>query len=440
MLPQEPNSKMEELLRAYAKKRREQGEPALQMHPATRKLLQDEVKRSLGSAAPPSRQSWQSLRWPLLALGGGFAALLVMFAVINMQMRQLLPATAPMNRNLSQANPVSKASAAVAEGSASPASGVSLAKEKPAEFKGQAASPPIVAGAAVAATPTTPAPGSETVLRDAAATAQPSSVGSLDEARFGASQAAPLAENSKTASPAPAVEAPRRSLAEVPPPLTSAALGATASVPIAAAALPPAGASRVPAGPPGAIVANDIAPATALASAASDGLGVAAGEFVRIHDRAQEEAAQSPLSNVLSAFRLRRSGQNVRVVDADGSVYDGQVLSGIAGGARLGGRGGARSYGRASRGKDADADANWSFKVTGTNAHLRQFIVFTGHVQGMPAATPPGNVDAWKKSAPQVQTAPASVAVPSAPNPRITGKVQVGGGKEYEIQAKPPAP
>ena len=69
MLSEEPNSKMDELLRAYAKKRREQAEPALQMHPATRKLLQDEVKRTLGAAAAPRRQSWQKLRWPLLALG-----------------------------------------------------------------------------------------------------------------------------------------------------------------------------------------------------------------------------------------------------------------------------------------------------------------------------------------------------------------------------------
>jgi hypothetical protein len=276
MLSEEPNSKMEELLRAYTKKRREQAEPALQMHPATRKLLQDEVKRTLGAAPPPPRQSWRTLRWPLLAMGCGFAALMVMFAVINTQMRHLLPATAP------------------------------------------------------------------------------------------------VADKSQT-----------------------------------------------------------VFAAHALPASASDGAGVAAGEFIQIHDRAQEQAAQSPLSNILSVFRLRRSGQNVRIVDADGSVYDGQVRSGISGRAR---------YGMAKTRKDANEDMNWSFKVMGTNNHLQQTIVFTGNVLAMPAATPLNNAAARNRSASQLQNAPAGAFVPSAQNSRITGKVQVGGGKEFEIEAKPPAP
>ena len=78
---------MEELLRAYAKKRREQAEPALQMHPATRKLLHDEVKRTF--AAKPASQSWRVWRWPLLAMWGGMAVLLVMFAMLNAQFRSM---------------------------------------------------------------------------------------------------------------------------------------------------------------------------------------------------------------------------------------------------------------------------------------------------------------------------------------------------------------
>src|SRR5277367_964191 len=100
-MSEEPNSKIDDLLKACAKKRREQAEPPLQMHPATRKLLQDEVKRTLVVAPPPPRRSWRTLRWPLVAMGTGFAALLVMFAMINAQMRSLMPVTAPTDREIS---------------------------------------------------------------------------------------------------------------------------------------------------------------------------------------------------------------------------------------------------------------------------------------------------------------------------------------------------
>src|SRR6202453_2986800 len=93
MPTQEPNSKMDALLRAYAKKRREQAEPVAQMHPATRKLLQDEVRRTFAIASAPTRQSWRVWRWPLLAMWGGMAVLLVMFAMLNAQFRSLEPAT-----------------------------------------------------------------------------------------------------------------------------------------------------------------------------------------------------------------------------------------------------------------------------------------------------------------------------------------------------------
>jgi len=48
-MPDEPNKKMDEMLRAYADERRK--EPDLQLHPATRNLLQGEVTRAFGSAS-----------------------------------------------------------------------------------------------------------------------------------------------------------------------------------------------------------------------------------------------------------------------------------------------------------------------------------------------------------------------------------------------------
>src|SRR2546423_8288015 len=54
-MPSESDKKIEELLKAYAQKRRQQAGPPLELHPATRRLLQAEVanrRKSTGGKAP----------------------------------------------------------------------------------------------------------------------------------------------------------------------------------------------------------------------------------------------------------------------------------------------------------------------------------------------------------------------------------------------------
>src|SRR5262245_33386336 len=74
-MPDESNKRMDELLKSYANKRRaEAGEP-LEMHPATRKMLQDEVSK-LADQTDES-ESWSDLfrRYRLfVAVAGAFAA------------------------------------------------------------------------------------------------------------------------------------------------------------------------------------------------------------------------------------------------------------------------------------------------------------------------------------------------------------------------------
>src|SRR5258707_6473501 len=75
----EPERKIEKLLRAYAKKRRADAGNPLQLHPATRRLLQGEVARR--AKKPDEEEASMTLwelfrqRWALLA---GFA-LIVFF-------------------------------------------------------------------------------------------------------------------------------------------------------------------------------------------------------------------------------------------------------------------------------------------------------------------------------------------------------------------------
>ena len=83
-MPDEPNKKMDEMLRAYAEERRKAPEHPL--HQATRNLLQAEVRRVFPEQAKP--RSWiEKLRsfWPQIAFGG---SLCVIFGIAVLSLRQ----------------------------------------------------------------------------------------------------------------------------------------------------------------------------------------------------------------------------------------------------------------------------------------------------------------------------------------------------------------
>ena len=69
-MPQEPEKKIEELLKAYGRKRREDSGAPLEIHPATRKLLQAEVARLHPKPASRSASWFHSLIqfWPRIAV------------------------------------------------------------------------------------------------------------------------------------------------------------------------------------------------------------------------------------------------------------------------------------------------------------------------------------------------------------------------------------
>jgi hypothetical protein len=77
----EPEKKIEELLHAYSRKRREDAGAPLEMHPATRRMLQGEVARQSkvggGSSASP-RPWWKTL----LLFGPKYAGAIGMFAIL----------------------------------------------------------------------------------------------------------------------------------------------------------------------------------------------------------------------------------------------------------------------------------------------------------------------------------------------------------------------
>lgn len=78
-MPNEPgDNKMDELLRAYAQKRKADATGSFELHPATRRLFQTEVAK-LRADGSEQRKSWLSAlvgSWPRLAFGVGLIAVL----------------------------------------------------------------------------------------------------------------------------------------------------------------------------------------------------------------------------------------------------------------------------------------------------------------------------------------------------------------------------
>src|SRR5205809_992969 len=83
-MPAEPdNSKIEELLKAYAKKRREEMGAPMELHPAVRKMLQGEAARQRPAPAPERKGFFSSFVqfWPRFAVAGAAVVLLSLVLV-----------------------------------------------------------------------------------------------------------------------------------------------------------------------------------------------------------------------------------------------------------------------------------------------------------------------------------------------------------------------
>jgi hypothetical protein len=78
----EPERPIEKLLRESAKRRLEQSKTRLEMHPATRRVLQGEAARRFGKRAGnrASFRGWIQAFWPRLAWGVGVFSVLTLAA------------------------------------------------------------------------------------------------------------------------------------------------------------------------------------------------------------------------------------------------------------------------------------------------------------------------------------------------------------------------
>ena len=402
---------IEKSLRAWAKRRREDAGAPLDLHPATRKLLQDEVSRlkpgPRREAGLFARLFWYS---PLrLALSLSAVAVLIFAAVVFIE--RLGPASSSLSANpgLLAENkrlPEQNGRPAVAEqdnpGNAQPVPAVETAPTATAAAPIAVAAPPVPAVAARKA---------KTAV---------SSVSLADSASL---------HKTPVASAAPSV---------APPVPATAPL----SLDQEKLATPQPGAAELAAVP-----ANQPAAAAVVVQKLS---WVNSPPDTDRRDGAVDKLGAAPM---LASFRTEQTGNQLRVIDADGSVYVGNLT--------------AATDILDSKAASQVAQTR-AFRVTGTNLTHRQPVVFTGNLIFADQSSVHGQKDVSGASvvnggfvagggggfarngtnAPVIQTTAGAIpgaasqmaivggALPAQPQFRVEGRALIGTN-EIQINAVP---
>ena len=147
---------------------------------------------------------------------------------------------------------------------------------------------------------------------------------------------------------------------------------------------------------------------------------------------------------VLAAFQVEQVGDELRIIDGDGSIYTGRLVAPDA----------LRS--RYADSKDSPASAarvnsnertfqtsaglvsalqNYSFRVAGTNRSMNQNLIFSGNLA---AANNPMSWNVTNSVSNALGAVRNSVATQNSNlllNSRISGRAQIGKGKEIQIEA-----
>jgi hypothetical protein len=450
----EEERKIEKLLRAYAKKRRADAGDPLKLPPATRRLLQDEVKRLKPKPDEDDSLSlWELFRqqWVFLL---GFA--LVIFFVATM----FLPALSSAKKkaqNVSALNNLKQIGFAVqlAAGDANgqlPASLDALTNQfnSPAILTDPQSGQPFVYVAgnedlgalrtnAVLAYSPEDKNGRAVLLADG-------TVEQVDRARFreltnqpvlklalakervirggrgfgGGDIPAPVAAPS---SPAPATASTLRLTADNSAEITSVTAPVTAQ----------ANNGLMKAERPQLQVVQQLAQA----------------QFKSIENLFRNNSAAAKTSPVLANFQVQQTGNELRVLDGDGSVYDGSLTVANATD-QMGPSGSAGTREQTARpnpdavGGEFSAAQNYFFRVTGMNQTLKQKVVFSGNLMMFSKNTDASRMVVTnslkeKPGQPPVQEVYQNrPQAPVWPNVRIAGTAVVSGTNVIEIDATSP--
>jgi hypothetical protein len=334
----EPNQKMEELLRAYARKRRDEAGAPFELPPDVRARLQEEVRGTLrkSAAAPAPRWGLSLAGWLRLALAGSVAVLVILMIRSN---------TAPPASSRQQfAKAEEKKAAPVA-----PTTTLTARKPAPATPapSADAFKAPVAAAAPVVPPPTVAPPASNRALA-----MEKSSSPNEDAAKaaFAKSMEMPNTATASNVFADGTAGSVSGGIAGAPAGGGGGAGfgggggfggfgrggrnggggggrgGASASAAPAAqiASVSPAAAGNVNA-------VEQAASSTATRNSQST-LAFAqqmarSGPAARRAPVESDRITEAPSSSVLATFKIERNGNQVRIVDADGSAYEGRVVA-----------------------------------------------------------------------------------------------------------------
>jgi hypothetical protein len=169
-------------------------------------------------------------------------------------------------------------------------------------------------------------------------------------------------------------------------------------------------------------------------------------KFVQSSGDLANTLARSNAAPVLTNFAVEQNGGQMRVVDSDGSVYDGylQIVAApamtISGKSTLAGETLAKDV--TDKEKRFEGSGNYFFRVAGTNRSLKQNVVFTGNFLSLTNSAsllPPSGATALGVRS-QVETTPAVLQQLPLQNSFINGTIQINNTREIPIQATPAPP
>jgi hypothetical protein len=390
-MPNEPERPVEKLLRASAEKRRAEAGQNFELHPASRRILQDEVQRTYADKASKPRWlpgSWASF-WP--KLGYSFATIVALALAVKLMLPGVGPTKTlgPLAKNENTPVPVlTKAS-----------------KEAPA----QAVNAPSLA----TVQPEPPTSAVSLALADQKAQVLPdgSVRAGLDQLQPGKDVAVTSQKfrENELLSAAPAAAQPKSFMLSQSDAEVARQVGRTEA--------------------PQQLVKEEL-------------------------ERQAPSARWSntlPATPILASFRVEMNGQEIRIIDKDGSIYTGTVTPPQAAVpvtlARAAKADSSSLASREARAPDAGAVAkmraipqqdSFSFRVTGTNLSLKQAIAFRGQLLPLAQSSVGSGITTNATTANSRSSGTvAPTPLPSVPESRVVGAVSIGGGAEIQINALP---
>jgi hypothetical protein len=488
-MPSEPDNKMDDLLKTYAKKRRDEAGAPFELHPATRKLLQTEAAK-LRPKALEQRQPWFSALlafWPRYALTATAFVVLGIgawtffrfeeqpkrMALLDAEQKAPRPEPARLmetmkkkesdgrqfsemarderdsfKRQASEPRPAEQPVAlreeagarlkAVVDESKARQSVTELVANESLQKNLPASLPALAAPAAPPPVPapiTAPAPQPEKpVARNFAVTDSTDKGASVETAGAalagGKAIAFKDAQRQNSQPPAAAGNGPLSRAADANAPAQQTSLAIAPQSPQPAG---PAGNERFYSRP-GAVAQtgqNATQSRNRFSQVQSNSRNV----------QTQQAAAAAP---VLAEFDFEQTGNRVRVVDADGSVYDGLIIENLVKADQDSKEAARRDVAQTVKLKNASPRQNalaegapadspaWNFRASGTNRTLQQAVTINAvfyanstNLGGQAAQTARGTL----------QTTQQQPNATLPPVQRIQGRVQVGSGAETQLDA-----